>query len=282
VTSLRVGDPGGNHGSNHVGEHVGELRLRRFRLGELAGEEQRQVADHTADCAGCRTRLEALADEQRAFEHAIPFARFAGGVERAARVPRASEGSRRLWLAGALAAAAAAGLLLLVRPAGSGDGDGPGANRLKGGDAPLASVRLAAPDGAQRSAASGADVRLQPGERLRLGYRVPGPAQLVALSVDDAGQITPLYPERGSSLPVDAGSDPAAGLHYLPDSVELTGSGRERVYLFLASRPFTVDDAAAATRAAFDRTGRGDLGKMEEPGLAAGPAEVFSWLFHKP
>ncbi len=261
--------------------HVGELRLRRFRLGELTGEEHQQVARHTGDCSGCRTRLDALADEQRAFEHEIPLARFSGGVERAARVPRPVARPRRRWLAGALtAAAAAAGLLLLFRPAGEVDG---GRNRLKGAGPPVASIRIAAADGStQRSAPAGVSVRLSAGERLRLGYRVAEPAHLVVLSLDDAGHITPLYPERGTSLPVAPPADPAATFDYLPDSVELTGAGRERVFLFLASRPFQVDDAAAATRTAYQRSGRGDLGKMEPPGLASSPAEVWSWLFFKP
>ena len=99
-------------------------------------------------------------------------------------------------------------------------------------------------------------MRLGSGERLRLGYRVLAPGHLVALTVDDTGQVTPLYPERGASLPV---APQGADLTYLPDSVELTGAGRERVYLFVAERPFSVDDAAAATRAAFERSGRGDL-----------------------
>jgi hypothetical protein len=269
-----VGYPGGF--ARDPGGHVGELRLRRFRQGELAGDEHEQVARHTTDCSGCRTRLDALADEQRAFEREIPFARFAGGVERAARVPRAAASPRRLWLAGTLSFAAAAGLFLVLRPAGDPEG---GRNNLKGGDT-LASIRIAAADGStQRSAPAGLEAHLGPGERLRLGYRVAAAGHLAALTVDDAGQVTALYPERGASLPV---APQGAALSYLPDSVELTGAGRERVYLFVAEHPFTVDDAAAATRAAFDRSGRGDLGKMEDPALTSGPARVFTWLFFKP
>jgi hypothetical protein len=273
VTSVRqhdtfARDPGG---------HVGELRLRRFRLGELPDGDREQVARHTAECPGCRTRLDALGDEQRAFEREIPLHRFSGGVERAARVPRATSRPRRFWLAGSLGfAAAAAGLLLVYRPAIAPER---GSNNLKGGG-PLASVRIAAADGStQRSAPPGVEVHLQAGERLRLGYRAPAAGHLVALTVDEGGQVTPLYPERGPGLPV---APQGAALTYLPGSVELTGAGRERLYLFFAERPFTVDDAAAATRAAFDRSGRGDLGKMAVPALTSGSAQVFTWLFWKP
>jgi hypothetical protein len=277
--------PGGGHGP-----HVGELRLRCFRLGELTGEAHTAVARHTAECPGCRARLETLDAEQRAFSNEIPFARFAGGVERAARVPRASTSHPRRWLVGSAGlAAAAAAALLLVRPADDhradlavADHTGAGAtaarrNRLKGG-APLGNIRIAAAGGtAQRSAAPGATVTLTAGDRLRLGYRAPGPAHLVALSIDDAGQVTPLYPESGPGRAVPAAP---ADLAYLPDSLELTGRGRERVYLFLAPRPFTVEAAAAAVREAY--AAAGDLYKMKEPALAPGEADVTSWLFVKP
>jgi anti-sigma factor RsiW len=262
------------------GAHVGELRLRRFRLGELPEGERETIARHTGDCGACRTRLATLDDEQRAFEREITFPRFAGGVERAARVPRASAPPRRYWLAGAvgLATAAAAAFVLLPR------GNLPERNRLKG-NAATASVRIAAADGSQqRSVTPGTAVgavRLAAGERLRLGYRVPQARHLVALSIDDRGEVTPLYPERGTSLAVRPQPGPDAYV-YLPDSIELYGAGRERLYLFVGEQPFPVDDAVAATRAAFARSGPGGLGKMQTPVLPAGPVEVSTWLFEKP
>jgi hypothetical protein len=292
MRSLR--DPDGGRGP---GAHVGELQLRRFRLGELAIEAQAAVARHTAECPGCRARLETLDAEQRAFSNEIPFARFAGGVERAARVPRAVTSSSRRWLVGStglLAAAAAA--LLLVRPGDrpadltiASDGTGtrnnafdlPGRNRRKGG-APPGNIRIAGADGTtQRSVGSGATVSLAPGDRLRLGYRTGAAAHLVALSIDEAGQVTALYPERGPGLAIPpARTTGPADVSYLPDSLELTGRGRERVYLILAPRPFTVEAAAAAVRAA--HAAAGDLYKMKEPALPSVDAEVATWLFVKP
>jgi hypothetical protein len=113
--------------------HVGELRLRRFRIGELAGAEREDVARHTAECGQCRARLRTLDDEQRQFERDIPFDRFAGGVERAQRVPRARP--RRVWTLGAVTLAAAAGLVLVAGKVPS------GSNRLKG--APFSSTTTA-------------------------------------------------------------------------------------------------------------------------------------------
>ena len=91
--------------------HVAELRLRRFRLGELAGPDHEDIARHTTDCGPCRARLKSLDDEQRSFEREIPFERFAGGVERARRVPRVYP--RRVWTA-------AAGVLVVSNNSGFG------------------------------------------------------------------------------------------------------------------------------------------------------------------
>ncbi len=256
--------------------HVGELRLRRFRVGELPAPEAEAVGRHTADCGSCRARLAALDDEQRAFEREIPLARFAGGVDRAVRVPRAAARPRRFWLAGAFSlTAAAAGLLLIAR----GEGGPLSANRTKGDRGDSATIRIADAGGArQRSILPGAAARLAPGERLRMGYRVAQPRHLAALAIDDRGQVTPLYPEGATSLAVQ----PGPGTVYLPDSVELTGAGRERLYLFLARDPFRVDDAVAATRAAFTRAGPAGLARMDRPSLPSGSAEVSTWLFEKP
>jgi anti-sigma factor RsiW len=253
--------------------HVGELRLRRFRLGELPEDERESVTRHTADCGACRTRLASLEDEQRAFEREIAFPRFAGGVERAARVPRAAIRPRRWWLAGAVSVAAAAGFVLLFR-------SGPlEHNRIKG-SLTSASIRVAAADGSQQRSIPPGAARLSAGERLRLGYRVPRARHLVALSIDDRGQVTPLYPESGASLTVEPQTGDA--YRYLPDSIELTGAGRERIYLFLGEQPFRVDDAVASTLAEFARAGAAGLSKMEAPAFPLGPVEVSTWLFEKP
>jgi hypothetical protein len=67
---------------------------------------------------------------------------------------------------------------------------------------------------------------------------------------------------------------------YLPDSLEFTGAGRERVFLFLARTPF---DLAAAKQAVKDahQAAKGDLSALPNPAFAGGQ-DVFSWLFRKP
>ena len=77
--------------------------------------------------------------------------------------------------------------------------------------------------------------------------------------------MTPLYPEQGASLTVPAGVPSAT--HFLPDSLELTGAGLERIIVLLSDQPIDVEVARQAARAAYDRAG-GDLGRS----AAARPA----------
>ncbi len=254
------------------GAHPGELRLRRFRAGELDRDESESLTRHTAECGRCRSGLRALEDEQTQFEQEIPFPRFAGGVERAQRVPRARP--RRLWAFATVAFAAAAALLLVVRTSPPGAGN----NRLKGADDAEGVVRIAAPDGGgQRSAEQGVVTVLLPGELMRIGYRTSAAGYLAAVSVDDAGKISRLYPADGKSLAVTG----QAGTVFLPDSLQLTGAGRERLFLIIADRPLG-DDVAVAVGDAW-RTGHGDLVTMPLPQLL-GPvhARLSTWLFQKP
>jgi hypothetical protein len=256
---------------------VGELRLRRFRLGELASADREEISRHTTDCSPCRARLRSLDEEQRQFERDIPFERFAGGVERARRVPRVHP--RRVWSVAAVALAAAAALVLVLRPGGEQAerlDRVAGTNRIKG--ASLGTIQIAARDGRQRVAASGRAEALASGERVRLGFRSPQAAHLVAVSIDDAGIVTPLYPERGPGLAVEA----RAQVTYLPDSLEFTGQGRERVFLLLSERPLGVDEVVQAARAAHARA-QGDLRAVTAVAVSdEAKVAQFTWLFHKP
>jgi hypothetical protein len=249
--------------------HLAELVLRRYRAGEFSDEESAETDRHLAACAPCRGKLRLLVEEQRAFERDIPFERFAGGVERARRVPR--QRPRRLWFAGIGGAlAAAAVVLFLVRaPA-------PAGNRTKGSSVE-ATVRVAsAAASAQRTVPPGSQEILEPGDRIRVGYRTAEPRYLAALSVDEQGEITSLYPESGPALAVA----PTDKTVFLPDSLEFTGQGHEKVFLFLARKPFDSAAAREAVKTAHE-SARGDLGNLPNPAFTGGQ-QVFSWLFRKP
>jgi hypothetical protein len=266
--------------------HIGELDLRRHRAGESPGDSGAAITAHASTCPECKARLRALDDEQRRFESAISFDRFAAGVERAARGARPAPSRRlpaRAWALPTLAMAAAVALVVTFHGrtpevgAGGGAPGGrvppPGWDGIKGGAG--MTVRIAGAAG-QRTAQVEATEALAAGERLRLGYQSGGHRYLLSLSIDEHGEVTPLYPEQGSSLTVAAAVPTAT--HFLPDSVELTGAGLERIIVVLSDQPISVEAARAAARTAYDRAG-GDLARLPKLDL---PGEQFVRTFAKP
>jgi hypothetical protein len=249
--------------------HLAEIALRRYRSGEFSSEQCAETDRHLAGCAPCRGKLRVLIEEERAFQQEIPFERFAGGVERAQRVPR--QHPRRFWFAGLGGAlAAAAVVLLLVRaPIIS-------TNRTKGGSVET-TARIASIDATlQRAVPPGSQELLETGDRVRFGYKIAEPRYLAAVSVDDEGEITLLYPQAGPALAVS----PSEQTTYLPDSLEFTGKGREKVFLFVARKPFDSATAVHAVKSAL-AAAKGDLAVLPNPSFTGGQ-QVFSWLFRKP
>jgi hypothetical protein len=256
--------------------HIGELDLRRRCAGEALGEQGPTIEAHAAACAECKARIRALDDEQRRFEAAISFDRFAAGVERAARgggaVPR-RRAPVRAWMVVPTLAMAAAVAVVVTFHGPSARVHPPGYDGIKGGAGMI--VRVAGTAG-QRTARVDAAEALAPGERLRIGYQTGGHRYLLSLSIDEHGEVTPLYPEEGASLTVPAGVPSAT--HFLPDSLELTGAGLERIIVLLSDQPVDMQAARRAARAAYDRAG-GDLGRLPRLDL---PGEQFTRVFAKP
>jgi hypothetical protein len=273
------------HAGQDADSHVKELLLRRFHAGELGGAERPVVEAHTTTCARCRARLKDLADEQRRFEHSISFDRFAAGVERAARQPRrvaAPPSPTARWAFPALSLAAALVLIITVAPRlrrGAVDADGArviGTNSIKGGGI---TVMIGGSDRhTRRTAVTDTPEQLAPGERIRIGYRAGGQEYLVAVSVDDKGEISALYPESGQSVDVGRIKGDPNLTSYLPDSIEFTGAGRERLIVVRSDRPLEVEAVKRAVRAAFQKAG-GDLARLPSVDL---PGEQFQRTFVKP
>jgi Domain of unknown function (DUF4384) len=260
-------------------KHIGELALRRFRAGEAFAPddvEHADVASHAAACGDCRARLKALDDEQRRFEGEISFDRFAAGVARAARsVPerrRKAAFEARVLRFFVPVVAVAAVVALFVGPAGDPRG---GHNSLKGGGAGI-TVRVAAGEGPQRTADELAPEALAAGERVRIGYQPGAHRYLLSVSIDERGQVTPLYPETGRSVSI--GKAVGQGPRYLPDSIEFTDAGTERLFVILSDAPIDVDAARRAARASFDKA-KGDI--LHMPALDL-PGEQFQRTFIKP
>lgn len=254
-----------------TGEHARAMELRRLRLGELSGEEAARVKAHVDGCSKCQEVLAGFAEEQRRFEAAVPFERFEAGVTRARERQRAAR-PRGAWRAPAFGAIAAVALAVVVagqlRP-GATSGGG---NRLKGGAG--IELRIAGATGPQRIADTGAPEALRPGDRVRIGYQAGERRFVASVSVDEQGEVTPLHPQGGESLPVEAGEQ----THYLPDSFEFTGRGAERVVVVLSDAPIGVDALQRAARAAYEKA-NGDVRHM--PPLDV-PGEQFARVLEKP
>ena len=254
--------------------HLGELKLRRLSAGELAGPEDEASRAHAAACALCTSKLRALADEQRRFEEQLPFERFAAGVERAIRAPRAAPAPRLRWLYPVMAVAAAC--LISVSAWSLIEKGQPGFNHLKGSGAGIEVVVAGPANGPQRQASENpfAPEALSSGERVRIGYKNAEHRFLTSVSIDEQGQVTALYPETGPSLPAAADRQ----VHYLPDSVVFTGKGTERLVVILSDEPLDVAQVQNAARAAFDGA-RGDLTRLDRLDV---PGEQFHRTFLKP
>ncbi len=250
-------------------KHPGSLTLRRLQAGEAVGGE---VSEHVTSCDVCQAELARFTQEQQAFEQAISFDRFAAGVERAAR-QQTKPAPRRQWPQVVLALAASvtliAGVQLVlsrVEPAGGG-------NRLKGG----ASIQMVvAGAGPQRDVSDKSSVpeALAAGERVRLGITPDEWKYALVLSIDDAGEVTPIDVEDGRGVAIG----PRKEIVWLPESLEFTGKGLEHVVVLLSAEPLPFEKVAEALRLSF-RDARGDLTKVGSLPL---PGEQFHRTFLKP
>ena len=248
--------------------HPGELKLRRLRAGELEDAESQQLQGHLAGCGRCRVRLRSLELEQEQFEREISFDRFAAGVQRAVK---SAEPRRVRWalpamgmVAAVLVAIVTAPLVMRARGASS---------RRKGGSEVV--LRIAGKDASiQRVASEQGAEPLSLGERIRIGYQAGRHSYLVAIAVDNAGSLTPLYEDKGRSLKVDPGDE----TRYLPDSLEFTGPGLERVIVILSDEPLELAKVKQAAEIAY-RAVEGDLRRLPKLDV---PGEQFQRLVLKP
>ncbi|MEW6434177.1 MAG: ACP synthase [Myxococcota bacterium] len=251
---------------NAVVSHPSELKLRALLAGEPVDEA---LKAHAAACATCQARLEGFQEEQARFEAEIPFERFAAGVERAARTPRKTPwrpmASHNVRFALAIAASFVA-LVGVQRLAGAPDSP----TRPKGG-ADVEVVVAGSHGGPQRLASADPSTpeALGPGERVRVGLKAGPWTYAVVVSVDEAGAVSPVYDAGGHSLALARTAD----TQFLPDSLEFTGKGLERVIVVLSDRPLSLDEVTAAAKARYEAA-HGDLTHLA-------PLEIEGEQFHR-
>lgn len=221
--------------------------LERLRAGELGADEERAVRAHAAGCQRCGAELAALQKEAEALKAEVPFETFAAAVE------RKQARRRRGKVAGPVGLALAAGIALILvwGPMKAVMTSGRHGHHLTKGGSAL-ELFVGGTGATARQAQDGE--ALAPGERVRVGYLAPDKAYVLVLSVDEAGVATALYPESGPSLAVDKG----AGTHLMPDSLELTGAGQEKIIAVFSDRPIDMKAALEAASKEFARAGRLD------------------------
>jgi len=249
--------------------HPGELKLRCLRAGELEGIEARELEGHLEHCIRCRSRIKSLEQEQEQFEREISFDRFSAGVERAAKSVRPPTAR---WFIPAMGMAAAVLVAIVARPVIQGQSVQPG-TRVKGGAGVTLRIGGTA-SSSQRVASAQAPEPLVAGERVRIGYQAGAHRYLVAVSIDERRMVTELYAQSGSSLQVNPGDD----TRYLPESLEFTGTGLERVIVVLSDGPLDTAKVKQAAEAAFDAA-KGDLHRLAKLDV---PGEQFHRLLLKP
>lgn len=233
--------------------HPSMLTLRRLHSGEAAFGE---VQAHLAGCAACAAKLQSFTAEQRELEQAVPFERFAAGVQK-----RTARPVRRAVTVG-LALAATLALVFAVSRSSE-----TAINRVKGG----ASVDMVVSGGGGQRQAAGEPEALAPGERVRVGLTAGVWRYAMVVSIDERGMVTPIYLENGRSLSV-------TGTAWLPDSLEFTGRGLERLVIVLSQAPLTLDTVSQAAKSAYDAA-HGDVARMTDLEL---PGEQFQRTFLKP
>ncbi len=245
--------------------HPGELALRRLASGEAVATE---LQAHAASCAHCQSQLTTFADEQRAFMSAMPFDRFAEGVERAkTRVqreggsPRAPSQARLLLAALVVAVVGAAGWLAASRV----DPADP-TERIKGSGGAHVEFVIGSTSGAQRTIFPDPTVPepLVAGDRLRVGVSVKQPRYITVVAIDEHGVTSQVY-----AVPVKS----SGAVEYLSDSLELTGAGLERLVVIVSERAIDPAVIEGQLRTEFERAGR-DLLKL-------GPVHVDAAQFHR-
>ena len=211
---------------------IPDVRLERYRLGELPPDVAAEVERAAAGNPTLRSRLDALdrSDEDIRARYSPDV--FTRGAMRS---------QRRVWplaLAGALAVVVLAVVVVLPRLPGA------VSDRVKGtpGGRPSLAVYRRTPNGSERLADG--DVA-RAGDLLRVGYAAAGRTYGVIFSIDGRGTVTLHLPASGDQ----SASLSGAKTVLLGRAYELDDAPRiERFYFVTSTRPFEVAPIVSAAR----------------------------------
>jgi hypothetical protein len=208
---------------------VSDLRLERYRLGELPPGERDEIGARVADDPVLRSRVSALEESDRAIAAAYPARQMAEAVRQRAREAQAARPSRRRsWLVPATAVGAFACLAIAVaatvwlrQPAAD-------ETTIKGGGGAALVIHRRLGEGSEELS-RGATVRQ--GDQVRIGYRAAGRAYGVILSIDGRGTVSQHLPRAGE----EAVALQPSGTVFLDFAYELDDAPRWEAFYFVAS-----------------------------------------------
>ena len=220
---------------------VSDLRLERYRLGELPPEECQAVASRLAADPALRDRLAELDRSDRLVAATYPAHEMAQTIRRRveesgpATMAQAAPGPRaRTWLVPAtvlasLCIAAVAATVWLRHPAVADE------TTIKGGVEAALVLHRRMGDGSEELS-RGAVVRQ--GDQVRIGYRASGRAYGAIVSIDGRGMLTQHLPATGER---SAALQPS-GTVFLDFAYELDDAPRWEVFYFVTSdEPFDLE-----------------------------------------
>lgn len=218
--------------------------LRRLRAGELVGEDAARLSAHAAGCARCARIQRELEAEDAAVRAAVPLEKLQARLEdaAAAKVVPLRRISRAAPVIALALAAGIAGLVLAPRLASR---QVAVENRTKGG----LGLEVYVGGVGEPRRVDGREVALGAGENVRLKVHGNGHRYVAVVSVDENGQVSPIYFSNGESLPL-AGAE-----ELLPQSIAFDGRGRERLVVLFSDGPLARDAVESAAQRAFEKSG---------------------------
>lgn len=223
---------------------ISDIRLERYRLGELPAADRQAIADRLAGDEALRTRLSSLEQSDREIAGGYPARVMAAAIrQRASADEYRNVGGRwRAWLVPATVAATcvcvmaiAAASLWIRQPA-------PEDTTIKGGGEPSLVVHRRLNEGSEELN-RGAVARQ--GDQVRIGYRASGHSYGAILSIDGRGNVTQHLPRTGDR----AAALQSSGTVFLDFAYELDDAPRWEAFYFVASdAPFDLEPVRRAVR----------------------------------
>jgi hypothetical protein len=244
---------------------ISNVRLERYRLGELPPEEREAIATRLGVDPALRDRLAELEQSDRQVAADYPAGAMAEEIRRRGRAEQGFRGRsevretrprRRAWLVAASVAASvcimAVAAAVWLRPP---DGDD---TTIKGGGEASLVIHRRVGDGSEELR-RGAVARQ--GDQVRIGYRASGHAYGAIVSLDGRGNLTQHLPRTGDR---SAALQPS-GTVFLDFAYELDDAPRWEAFYFVTSdAPFELEPIRRAVRDA-SGAGRGSPAALNLP-----------------